>query len=399
MASTQLNAAKPPPATNPNAGSSASAPSAPSTPSGSKVTFERVEGLRLRVSAPAAAAAASAVASAEPTSPSAPPLEHVGPSRASLHPAAAAALLSAAARGPVDFYASLRASLLPSKMSSTTAEKPSAASVTADEPEHTTSDDEWDLPAASSAPAAGSSAAAAATSAASATDKKAAEDEAIVHNKHASIIVRKMPLKPDLGDGAAAAAATTAAPATKKSSLDEDLFDDDFADIPTAASLTAAASSSGPSSGDGGEDGEEVAVFDLSNADWWFVVPHPDRPGEELKAAPPPPVDPQEDDDGYVVVRNKDSFAALSDFLAQMMLQHPEINKLSPEQLRTMIEGSMAHLKEPSTVGKMWQYGKSAYTVWGWSSTAWSLYKDQTMLRIACAGIIKAATWTCVFLL
>jgi hypothetical protein len=85
------------------------------------------------------------------------------------------------------------------------------------------------------------------------------------------------------------------------------------------------------------------------------VVPHPDRPTEELKAAPPPSVDPQEDEDGFVVVRNKDSFAALSDFLAQMMLQHPEINQLSPEQLRAMIEGSMSHLKEPSTVGKLWQ--------------------------------------------
>jgi hypothetical protein len=105
---------------------------------------------------------------------------------------------------------------------------------------------------------------------------KAAEDEAVVHNKHATVIVRKMPLpKPDLGDSSGSSA-TKAAPAvaTKKAAVDDDLFDDDFADIPSAATVgaAAAASATATAAATGGpeEDGEEVAVFDLSNADWWF---------------------------------------------------------------------------------------------------------------------------------
>ncbi len=89
---------------------------------------------------------------------------------------------------------------------------------------------------------------------------------------------------------------------------------------------------------------------------------------------------------------------AFSHLLSFVSLQ-PEVSRLSPEQLRTMLEGSLSGLKEPSALGRVWQYGKSAYTVWGWSSTAWSLYQDQTVLRLAAAGIIKCGTWACVFLL
>jgi len=190
-----------------------------------------------------------------------------------------------------------------------------------------------------------------------------------------------------MGDEPKAPSAAAAAAATNLSS-DFD-FDDEFA---MGDAVTATGAAAGAGGADDDDEGEEVAVFDMSNADWWFVVPHPDREKEELKSAPAPPLDPQEDEDGYVVVRNKDSYAALSDFLAQMMVSHPEVSRLSPDQLRTMLEGTLSSLKEPSTLGKIYQYGKSAYTVWGWSSTAWSLYQDQTMLRMAAAGIIKCGS-------
>ena len=113
------------------------------------------------------------------------------------------------------------------------------------------------------------------------------------------------------------------------------------------------------------------------------------------------------------------------------MAQHPEIARLSPEQVREMLEQSMVDrgLKEPTTMGKAWKYGMQLYNVWSYGAWGYSMsdtsntrsnlrtrmvlpvahfalslsrfhrYKDQTVLRLVAAGVIKAATWTMVFLI
>jgi len=330
-----------PPACNPAAASSSS----------SSVTFQKVPGLH------------SLMMSLVPPAP-----EEVGRSRRN---SSAAAELSEATLAPVsDFYASLRASLKPSKLAAGAAgsstlmmERPKPATVSEDE-------DDWDTAGARSA----SPNTAAGAAVVESVHAPRTEDEAVVHSKRTSVVVHKVPRRV-LEDESPPAAATTAGAGA---GLD-DFGDDDFGVVSSPQTVSATARGEVLAE----ESEEEIAVFDLQDAEWWVVVPHPDREGEELKSAPPPPVDPAEDEDGFVVVKNKDSLAAISDFIAGMMAKHPEINQLSPEQLRAMLEGSIGELKDPGTMGRVWQYTRSAYTIYGWSSTAWGLYKDQTLLRIA----------------
>ena len=342
-----------PPATNPHAASSSSSPET--------VSFQKIPGLAQRMM--------------QTTAATAPELSRKN--------SAVAASLSEAELAPVaDFYSSLRASLsaskpTPSTMSATRPQPAAAAAVSEDE-------DDWGSAPSKSAPAAS----------VDSVHAPRTEDEAVVRNKHSSVVVHKVRVaKPDMGDEGATTATAASAPAASASSVDD--FDDDFGDMTLGAASTSAAT---PAAADG--DDEEIAIFDLSNAEWWTVVPHPDREdAPPLQAAEAPPIDPQEDEDGFVVVRPKDSMAAVSDFISQMLKKHPEIDRLSPEELRAMLEGSLGELKEPGTIGKVWQMGKQAYYIYGWSSTAYSLYTDQTMLRIAAAGILKCAKWSCVFLL
>ncbi len=176
-----------------------------------------------------------------------------------LNPAAAAALLSAAARGPTDFYASLKASLLPSTKSAESQPSASSAAAANEASAEHSDDDEWDTP--SSAPKV-SSAVSSAESAAAVTD------EAVVRNKHQPLFIRKQKApKPDLGDETRAPTAAAAAAATNLGGAGDHLdFDDDFAGMTMGGDVTASAAAGA----DGDEEGEEVAVFDLTNADWWF---------------------------------------------------------------------------------------------------------------------------------
>jgi hypothetical protein len=112
---------------------------------------------------------------------------------------------------------------------------------------------------------------------------------------------------------------------------------------------------------------------------------HPDREGEELKSAPQPALDPAEDEDGFVLIKSKDSLTALGEFISSMMAQHPEIARLSPEQVRQMLEQSMVDrgLKEPTTMGKAWKYGMQMYNVWSYGAWGYSLSGQQQQERRA----------------
>jgi hypothetical protein len=217
-------------------------PSAPSAPS--SFAFTKITDVHNVLSSP---------------TPSAPPAELSASRRASstgaIHSATA---LTPAELAPVsDFYDSLRKSLAASNSASSTSSsspvivpKPAKADADFEESE----EDEW--------------------GAGEKTEKKPAaivqesvnaprtEDEAIVHNKHSSVIIRKKPIRQPKDEEAGSNTTTTAA-APKTTGGDLDDFDDDFGMMDTAAASSATALD---------EPEEEIAVFDVSQADWWYVV-------------------------------------------------------------------------------------------------------------------------------
>lgn len=100
--------------------------------------------------------------------------------------------------------------------------------------------------------------------------------------------------------------------------------------------------------------------------------------------------------DGYVLVKENDALDALAEFIVKQMAKHREVRQLTPQQVRAMIEGTMCDMQEPTTVKKVWNWGRLAYQAWGWGSTAWALYKEPAMIRLVASGAIKAATWILV---
>jgi len=378
------------PQTNPGANSSAypnlaaSSSSSSSTPS--DYTFQKIHDMKSFLHSSA--------------SPSAPPMESANNTSSSSRRASNGANvpnIPPEEIAPVsDFYESLRKSLSMSKCSSSSTPSKSASSTSSssaatmaypslNEEDTEEDEDEWGTAKPTvSAPKVQESVHAPRT-----------EDEAIVHNKYSSVVVHKKPLRPVVDDDVlSASAATSTGPAIPKDLLDEMEGEDEFGmETETKSSTTAPVTSDEPE--------EEIAIFDVSQADWWYVVPHPDRVNEELVSAPQPSLDPAEDEDGFVLIKSKDSLTALGEFISSMMSRHPEIAKLSPEQVRDMIEQSLLDrgITEPSTAGKMWQWGKQVYSIWSWTNWGVALYKDQTAIRLVAAGVIKAATWTCVFLM
>lgn len=363
---------------------------------GNTVTYPNLSALP---SAPSAPSSSSSSSSSEYTfqkistqslfSPSAPPLDPTAPSPAatlSRRPSLASTLTPEQMAPVEDFYESLRKSLAitskpaPTTASATSATKATSSNTTAAGVMADDDDDDWSDSVCPKAPPIVDSVHAPRT-----------EDEAIVHNKHGSVVIHKKPLRPILDDDTGPKPTLS----TKKPVADGfDDFEDEFGMETETPSVAHA-----PMATD--EPEEEVAIFDVSQADWWYVVPHPDRVNEELVAAPQTPLDPAEDEDGFVLIKSNDSLTALGEFISHMMAKHPDVARLSPEQVRSMIEQSLVDrgITEPSATGKLWRWGSQAYSIWSWSSTFYGFYKDQTAIRMVAAGVIKAATWSCVFLL
>lgn len=221
-----------------------------------------------------------------PVHASAPPLEQVSSSSSSSSsaypsltftaPHSSSSSSSSSAQSPpvADFYAALRSSLAASSSSSANPSQSTSSSITQPQQPASSShtdeqadisddlDDEWGDSPAKSKPAS--------TQPIVDSLPTRSEDEAIVHNKHAAIVIRKKPLRPVLDDDDAMSS-TAPCPRTAGGMM-EDFEDDDFGpsmmeSAPYASSVPA---TSDPISDDAAE---EVAIFDVSQADWWYVVP------------------------------------------------------------------------------------------------------------------------------
>jgi len=152
------------------------------------------------------------------------------------------------------------------------------------------------------------------------------------------------------------------------------------------------------------DNGDQVAVVDLSQLDWWTFVSDKDTDkksatesdsgsdSEEKKSHSPVP---RETEDGWQLIDNDDFVHALSDFIAETMKNNPDIaSKIPPEQLKKMLTDVFIQVKHPGTASKLWQWGTFAYHAYSWGTTIMQLYNNKLVVQ----GLYTAATWVLVLL-
>lgn len=234
-------------------------------------------------------------------------------------------------------------------------------------------------------------------------NKKVLEGEAIIRNKNEGVVITSLPPKKKK-KGVSKKKANTS---TKKASSADDFgIDDDF------EGAVADDGDTDPREDEEDDEEEEtqpaeeqIAIVDLDDVEWWTVVPHPDRLDEESEIHPVPSEKIAEqteiDEDGYVVVKNKDYLSAVSDFIASSMVKsNPKLKTMSPEELKKALNGTFSHMRTPANLlEKAWYYGNLTYRTYSWSSCAWSLYRNERLVRLVATGVFKTASWVMVLLL
>ena len=132
-------------------------------------------------------------------------------------------------------------------------------------------------------------------------------------------------------------------------------------------------------------------MVDLDNCEWWTLV----DPTRDKEAAAQYSIE-----EGYVVVQHSDTVDALSSYLASILHSHPDAARLTPDQLRRLIEKALQPVERPtgfsSWCGGYLTYGYYTYLAWSWGSTAWSLYQRPWLIKIVASGAITAASWILV---
>jgi hypothetical protein len=137
-----------------------------------------------------------------------------------------------------------------------------------------------------------------------------------------------------------------------------------------------------------GEDKAYVCVMDVPDDEWWEII----EP-EVVDMEPVEPEVPFDSDSSYEIIGHSDLTDALSDFVTSTIEQHPETFSLSDKDMRKMLEGTFAVLKEKGTLGKALEYGTLAYTAYGWGSYAFQLYTQPGMYKYVIKGVYTAGSW------
>lgn len=93
------------------------------------------------------------------------------------------------------------------------------------------------------------------------------------------------------------------------------------------------------------------------------------------------------DDDGFLIVDDALVDHALADFLAQLFMEHRNrhVRNLTPDQLKSLVQDSMERVAgnyDEGTWASLWRWAKLLYTVYGWGSTALSLYHRPFLVRL-----------------
>lgn len=110
------------------------------------------------------------------------------------------------------------------------------------------------------------------------------------------------------------------------------------------------------------------------------------------------------DDDGFLIVDDALVDVALADFIGKLFLEHrnQHVRSLTPDQLRELIKSSMDQVSsdyDPGTLASFWRWAKLLYTLYGWGSTAMSLYHRPFLVRLVVRSAWSVCRWVVVLLI
>lgn len=163
----------------------------------------------------------------------------------------------------------------------------------------------------------------------------------------------------------------------------------------------------------------QVGILDLDGVDWWTLVPFSAAGGDasvgsDLSKAGLDAVDFDDHsadagsttsdgshmlDGSYVFVDHEDVVEAMADYVTGCLIRVPATRNLNPEQMQALLAGSFAELKEQGTVTKLWAWGTFAYTTYGWSTTAFNLYRNPTYVMLVCRALWTGCKYASMLLL
>lgn len=200
----------------------------------------------------------------------------------------------------------------------------------------------------------------------------------------------------DTSDAAAAAAASSTTAPRKTSEPDATVSGPMIRQSDNNIIISNTTESGDSATGDDQAEEKQVSVLEVSQSDWWTIV----NPTEQDDALHSRQKKASEEADGFVVVTSQDACDALADYISASVLQrHPEAARVSPEQLRKLLDSTLSTLRQPTRIGTVWQWGKSAYTTYGWIAYAYGLYREPAMIGLAATTAVKVAGYLLVMVL
>lgn len=106
--------------------------------------------------------------------------------------------------------------------------------------------------------------------------------------------------------------------------------------------------------------------------------------------------------EGYVWVDDRSLHAALGEFVAVVIARSHRARSLPPEQLKALLTqsalrpSSSTYRSDAGMLNRMWSMGTFLYSVYGWSATAWAVYKEPALARLIASGLASAGKWVLV---
>lgn len=135
------------------------------------------------------------------------------------------------------------------------------------------------------------------------------------------------------------------------------------------------------------DDPNAVGFVDISDLDWWTVVPRPSETEPFVE------IEPLTLDGAYVFVEEDDIVQAIAEFVAYYITAIPATKHLSQEKLQKLLEGTFDELQEHGPLRKLWDWGQFLYVTYGWGQMGFNLYKEPETALFVMRSVWTASKW------
>jgi hypothetical protein len=144
---------------------------------------------------------------------------------------------------------------------------------------------------------------------------------------------------------------------------------------------------------------QQVYVAELNSQEWWQLLGK-DGEDETAKDSQSSGDDTKfasselDDDENFVLIDDEDATEAIQRFVLQSVQNYPQVEKLSPEELRRLISGTFDKLKEPTKFQKAYDWAKFLYSTYGWTACAYKYVVAQpALVTFVASGIVRGVSY------